>query len=171
MLAQSLFAGAGVLCFLDGAADAGNLAALEAAMGTPLPLRLAARRSPTNVTAGLQQFARGDSPSRVTSISSAAPRGRTSACSSSTITGQVGATGTEGVLLAFGDGSPALAAASHGLGTLLLLNFSVAESSSNLARQRIFPAWIQELVKSVGASEPAPASHVLGEPLVAESRK
>jgi hypothetical protein len=61
-----------------------------------------------------------------------------------------------------------MAALHHGLGTMLLLNFSAGELSSNLARQRIFPAWMQELVKAVSADEPAPGAHTIGETLNAE---
>jgi hypothetical protein len=56
----------------------------------------------------------------------------------------------------------------HGLGTVLLLNFSANELSSNLARQRIFPAWIQDLVKAIATEEPTPNAYVIGEPLQTE---
>ena len=50
-----------------------------------------------------------------------------------------------------------MASLGHGLGTMLLVNFSVSEFSSNLARQKIFPAWIQEMVKAISDDEPPPA--------------
>src|SRR4029453_3443668 len=56
----------------------------------------------------------------------------------------------------------------HGLGTLLIMNFSVSELSSNLARQRIFPAWMQELVKNLASDEPVPSSSIVGETVAAE---
>ena len=49
-----------------------------------------------------------------------------------------------------------MAAAGEGLGTLLVCNFSVNELSSNMARQRAFPAWIQDLVKTVGNEDNDP---------------
>jgi hypothetical protein len=61
-----------------------------------------------------------------------------------------------------------MASMGHGLGTLLLLNFSVSEFSSNLARQRIFPAWMQELVKTISSDEPLPAAYAIGETIQAE---
>jgi hypothetical protein len=61
-----------------------------------------------------------------------------------------------------------MAAVHHGLGTMLLLNFSASEFSSNLARQRLFPAWMQELVKAVSADEPPPAAYTIGETLHTE---
>src|ERR1019366_4503762 len=81
---------------------------------------------------------------------------------------QASATSAGGVLLAYGDESPAMAAVHHGLGTMLLLNFSASEFSSNLARQRLFPAWMQELVKAVSADEPPPAAYTIGETLHTE---
>jgi hypothetical protein len=56
----------------------------------------------------------------------------------------------------------------HGLGTLLLMNFSAGELSSNLARQRIFPAWMQEIVKNLETDEPQPASSTIGETVTSE---
>jgi len=61
-----------------------------------------------------------------------------------------------------------MAATNHGLGTLLLMNFSVSEFSSNLARQRIFPAWMQELAKNLTSEEAHAASTTLGEPITDE---
>jgi hypothetical protein len=81
---------------------------------------------------------------------------------------QASATGAGSVLLAYAEESPAMAALHHGLGTLLLLNFSAGELSSNLARQRLFPAWVQDLVKALSADEPAPASYTIGETLHTE---
>ena len=81
---------------------------------------------------------------------------------------QAGATSAGGVLLEYGDGSPAMASLHHGLGTLLLLNFSAGEFSSNLARQRIFPAWMQDLVKAISTDEPPPSSYTIGETLHTE---
>jgi hypothetical protein len=46
---------------------------------------------------------------------------------------------------------------------MLLLNFSASELSSNLARQRVFPAWMQDLVKALSADEPPPPAYTIGE--------
>jgi hypothetical protein len=51
---------------------------------------------------------------------------------------------------------------------MLLMNFSAGEFSSNLARQRVFPAWIQSLVKAISTHEPPPSSHTVGEPVQTE---
>ena len=61
-----------------------------------------------------------------------------------------------------------MASLHYGLGTMLLLNFSAGEFSSNLARQRIFPAWMQDLVKALSTAEPPPSSYAFGETLHTE---
>jgi hypothetical protein len=81
---------------------------------------------------------------------------------------QASATSAGGVLLAYADESPAMAAVHHGAGTMLLLNFSAGELSSNLARQRIFPAWMQQLIVAVSSDEPPPAAYTVGETLHTE---
>jgi hypothetical protein len=81
---------------------------------------------------------------------------------------EASATGSGTTLLTYADDTPAMAAVNHGLGTFLALNFSVSEFSSNLARQRIFPAWMQEIVKNLTSEEALPASSIIGEPLTDE---
>src|SRR5581483_7191826 len=77
-------------------------------------------------------------------------------------------TGAGNILLTYDDETPAMASLGYGLGTMLLLNFSVSEFSSNLARQKIFPAWIQELVKAISSDEPPPAAYTVGDNLQTE---
>jgi hypothetical protein len=48
------------------------------------------------------------------------------------------------------------------------MNFSPSEMSSNLVRQRIFPAWIQDLVKQLNTAEPAPLAYVAGQVVESE---
>jgi hypothetical protein len=167
-LARFLFEGGGLLYFLDGPADAANLAALETAVGSAvLPVRLGARRSATNVVTGAQQIVRGDFKSRYLRLFQGAAR-QNLALLEFYDYWQAGPTGVGEVLLAYSDDSPALTAFHHGLGTALLLNFSAGELSSNLARQRLFPAWIQELVKAVASDEAPPAAYPVGDTLHAE---
>ncbi len=167
-VAKSVFQGAGLVYFLDGPADADNLAALEKITGPgTLPLRLARRNLATNVTAGAQQIVRGDFKSPYLKLFQGGAR-QDLALLEFYDYYQAGATGAGGVLLQYGDESPAMAALHHGLGTVLLLNFSAGEFSSNLARQRIFPAWMQDLVKTLDTAEPPPSAYTVGEPLQAE---
>jgi len=166
--AKFLFRGGGLVYFLDGPADAENLAALEKITGpNSLPLRLSRRNIATNVTAGAQQIARGDFKSPFLKLFQGNTR-QDLALLEFYDYYQAGATSAGGVLLEYGDGSPAMASLHHGLGTLLLLNFSAGEFSSNLARQRIFPAWMQDLVRALETSEPPPCAHTIGESLQAE---
>ena len=72
------------------------------------------------------------------------------------------------MLLSYTDGTPALAQLNHGLGTLLLMNFSAGELSSNLARQRLFPAWMQEIVKNLANDEAAAPATIVGETVTDE---
>jgi Aerotolerance regulator N-terminal/von Willebrand factor type A domain len=163
-----LFQGGGLIYFLDGPADSQNIAALEKQIGPhTMPLRLAQRHTATNVVSGAQQIVRGDFKSRYLKLFQGSARQNLALLEFYDYY-QAGTTVAGSVLLAYGDDSPAMAALHHGLGTMLLMNFSANELSSNLARQRIFPAWMQELVKSVSSDEPPPAAHVIGETLLAE---
>ena len=167
-MAKSIFQGAGVIAFLDGTTDALNLSALETAMGpNTMPLRLVSQQSATNVAAGAQQVVRGDFKSRYLKLFRGATR-QDLALLEVYDYWQARPTGAGQVLLAYADESPAMAAAGHGLGTLMLLNFSPGEFSSNLARQRLFPAWMQELVKVVSSDEAPPTAFTIGEILHTE---
>jgi len=166
--AKFLFHGGGLVYFLDGPADTENLAALEKITGpNTMPLRLSRHSVATNVTAGAQQIVRGDFKSPYLKLFQGNTR-QDLALLEFYDYYQAGATSAGGVLLEYGDGSPAMAALHHGLGTLLLLNFSAGEFSSNLARQRIFPAWMQDLAKSISTAEPPPPSYTIGETLHTE---
>ncbi|HTA31644.1 MAG TPA: BatA domain-containing protein [Candidatus Cybelea sp.] len=166
--AKFLLGGGGLVYFLDGPADTENLTALEKITGADsLPMRLSRRNVATNVTAGAQQIVRGDFKSPYLKLFQGDAR-QDLALLQFYDYYQAGATSAGGVLLEYGDGSPAMAAMHHGLGTLLLLNFSAGEFSSNLARQRIFPAWMQDLVKALSTTEAAPSFHSIGETLQAE---
>ncbi len=166
--AKFLLRGGGLVYFLDGPADAENLGALEKITGAnSMPMRLSRRNVATNITAGAQQIARGDFKSPYLKLFQGNAR-QDLALLEFYDYYQAGATAAGGVLLEYGDGSPAMAALHHGLGTLLLLNFSAGEFSSNLARQRVFPAWMQDLVKALSTSEPPPSFHTFGETLQTE---
>lgn len=167
-VAKNVFQGGGLVYFLDGIADAENLAQLEKVTGAgTMPLRLAHKNVATNVTAGAQQITRGDFKSPYLKLFQGAARQDLALLEFYDFY-QAGATGAGGVLLQYGDESPAMAAVHHGLGTMLLLNFSAGEFSSNLARQRIFPAWMQDLVKTLGTAEPPPSAYTFGETIHAD---
>ena len=167
-VSKFLFQGGGLIYFLDGTADADNLSSLEKIFGpNTMPMSLSQRITATNVTAGAQQIARGDFQSPYLKLFQGDAR-QDLALLEFYDYYQAGATGAGGVLLEYGDKSPAMASLHYGLGTMLLMNFSAGEFSSNLARQRIFPAWIQNLVKAISTHEPPPSSHTVGEPVRTE---
>lgn len=153
--------------FLDGEHDAANLAAIEKAMSAPLPLKLGARRVAKNIGTGAQQIIKGDFKSRYLRLFRGANRQNLALLEFYDLY-DAGSTGAGSVLLTYADDTPAMASLNHGLGTLLLMNFSVGEFSSNLARLRIFPAWMQEIVKNITSEEPLPSSSLLGETVTDE---
>jgi len=168
LLADFVFHGGGLAYFLDGENDPANLAGLERAMtSNPLPLRLGAKRIAKNVGTGAQQIIRGDFKSRYLQLFRGANRQNLALLEFYDIY-DAAPTGTGNVLLTYADETPAMASLNHGLGTMLFLNFSVSEFSSNLARQRIFPAWMQEIVKNLTSDEPLPVSSVVGEAVTDE---
>ena len=158
-VANFLFQGGGLIYFLDGAADAQNLAVIETAIGpNTLPLQISRHHTATNVVSGAQQVVRGDFKSRYLKLFRGDSRQNLALLEFYDYY-QASATGAGSVLLAYADESPAMGALHHGQGTLLLLNFSAGELSSNLARQRLFPAWMQDLVKAVCQRPPARRLH------------
>lgn len=166
-VADFVFHGGGVVYFLDGDVDAENLAALESAAHARMPLQLGPKRAAENVGGDAQQILRGDFKSRFLQLFRGAQRQNLALLEFYDFH-DASATGTGAVLLSYADGTPAMAQLDHGLGTLLLLNFSASELSSNLARQRMFPAWMQELVKNLASHEFAPASNMVGAAVTGE---
>ncbi len=167
-LAKFLQHGGSIVWFLDGDSDPDNLARLEKAAGAPiLPIRLGPLRRTERVGTGAQQLTTGDFQSRFLRLFKGTLRqdlGLLEFYDFHTAS----ATGVGKVLLRFADETPAFSVSDHGLGTLVLLNFSASELSSNLARQRIFPAWIQDLVKQLDTSEPVPVAWAAGQLVEAE---
>jgi hypothetical protein len=168
LLADFIFHGGGAVYFLDGETDVENLADLQSAMGAQLPLHLGQKRIAKNLGANSQQIIRGEfSKSRFLRLFRGVHRQDLALLEFYDLT-EASATGAGQVLLTYADETPAMASLDHGLGTLLLMNFSVSEFSSNLARQRIFPAWMQEIVKNLSTDEPIPTSTVVGDSVSGE---
>jgi hypothetical protein len=168
VVGQFLFHGGGLVYFLDGQADAENMAQLEKITGPKtMPMRLERHQAAANVTAGAQQIARGDFRSPYLRLFQGDARQNLALLEFYDYY-QAGATSADSVLLTYGDGSPAMADLHYGLGTMLLLNFSAGEFSSNLARQRIFPAWMQDIVKVMSTEELPPSSYTIGETVQTE---
>jgi len=77
-------------------------------------------------------------------------------------------TGQGEVLLQYSDGTPAVGTAVIGLGTVVICNFAPAELASNLARQRLFPAWMHDLMKGLSAEAPLETGRETGAIMTAE---
>lgn len=166
-LAKFLFNGGGMVYFLDGKEDGENLKRLEKATGGPMPLKLGDRRVVENVGTGAQQIIKGDFKSKYLKLFRGSTRQDLGLLEFYDFY-NASSSGKGNVLLTYADETPALATIDHGMGTILLVNFSVGELSSNVARQKIFPAWIQEMVKSITGDEPPPTSYIIGENIQAE---
>ena len=165
-LAQFVFNGGAVVYFLDGPEDPGNLEGLKNAMGE-IPLTLYQKRSLQKVADGGQQIAKGDFRSPHLQLFRGELRRNLGLLEFYDFY-SASHTGSGDVVLSFTDGTPALASMQYGLGSILLLNFSASELSSNIARQRIFPAWMHALTESLNTTEAVPISYLTGERVHAE---
>jgi hypothetical protein len=162
LLADFLFRGGGAILFLDGGADRQNVESLHQALrGGALPFRITHWQTAENIPGGFQQVLRGDFRSPFLRIFSGTHRQALGRLQFYEYYHAL-PTGEEAILLHFADGTPAMGSAQVGAGTLLLCNFSVSELGSNLARERVFPAWLQEMVRHVDARENEPPNYLVG---------
>ncbi|AHF93035.1 membrane protein [Opitutaceae bacterium TAV5] len=167
-LAKLLFHGSGIVWFLDADSDADNLARLGQHLdGVTLPITLGPLRKLESIGEDAQQVATGDFKSPFLHLFRGTLR-QDLALLEFYDFHTASATGSGRILLRFADETPAMASLEYGLGTLVLMNFSVSEFSGNLARQRIFPAWVQDLVRQLDTAEPPPLSFTAGQPVQGE---
>ncbi len=167
-LAKFLFQGGGVVYFLDGPTDAENLDQMEKEIGVgAMPIRLRQRQVAGNIASGAQQISKGDFKSRYLKLFRGPARQNLALLEFYDFY-RAASTGAGNILLTYSDDSPAMAELDYGTGTLLLMNFSVSEFSSNLARQRIFPAWVQEIVKNLDNDAAPTTSYVVGDTITTE---
>lgn len=168
-LAGFIRGGGGVIWFLDGPASAENLELLSENLGIESPLRITGTYNSSQMPDGVLHLARGDFNSRFLRLFEGERRQNLGMLEFYQI--QRAAHHTEGkALLSFADGSPAMIEVQVGLGTLLICNFSVAEEASNLARQRLFPAWIHEILLRLDSSSSMGSDRFLpGDPLHADA--
>jgi hypothetical protein len=137
--------GGGLLLFLDGYADAKNLEKLAKEAGVAMPLRLGQKLGQDELHDGAMKVAHADMRSRFLRLFQGERIQNLSLLEFYDFH-RAAATETGKVILRYADETPAMAECSIGLGSLILCNFSVAEASSNLARQRLFPVWIHEIL-------------------------
>lgn len=152
-LAKFVKDGGSIVYFSDGKFDAENLRLLDKAGGGDFaPLQLTKKQETANLASGAQQIMKGDFRSKYLRIFQGSQRQNLALMEFYEYYHALPAS-QGSVLLSYADGSPALAASHPALGTFLLCNFSVNELASNMARQRAFPAWIQDLVKALDSEE------------------
>ena len=168
-LARFLQRGGGVIWFLDGELDAANLRAIAEAdgEGNAIPLRLAGWQDADHLPDGAQRIARGEFKSRFLRLFQGTRRQNLAPLRFYRFQQAVSDDG-DSVILEYADGTPALIRLERGLGTLLLANFSLKETDSNMVRQRLFPAWMQELVKNVSISDAGENAYQVGDQVQVE---
>ncbi len=168
-LADFLKSGGGVLYFLDGPADNENLSALAEWFSQPeaVPLRLNTHLEGEKTGGEPAQIAKASFDSRFLRLFRGTSR---DLLAQLTFYERWSARAQDhaSVLMSYADGTPAMAQGSPGLGNLVLCNFSVAEIASNIARQRVFPAWIQELVAQLSIERMAASHHEPGDLMQAD---
>lgn len=150
-LAGFLAQGGGVLWFLDGdgANDTASLEALDrAAGGSFIPFQLAGRLTAENFGGVPQKLARGQFDSRFLRLFQGAGRQSLGLLEFYSLQRAL-PTAHGRVLLNYADGTPAMGSSENGHGTAVFCNFAPAELASNIARQRLFPAWMQDMVKAL----------------------
>jgi hypothetical protein len=165
LIAEFLFAGGGVVWFLDSPADATNLPQMSQALGHEgTALQLGAWHS-TESLANARQVIGGDFRSPFLDIFSGT---RVQDLGKLEVYDNYSAafTGKGKKLLNFADGSPAMTEQTHGIGQLILINFSPNAKHSNLAKLRFFPVWIQTLVHAFGSEPKQALYHTIGQRVV-----
>ncbi len=160
--------GGGVLYFCDGKSDRENLAALDEAAGRPcMPFQLAGQLTAENFGGDPQRILQGKFESPLLRLFRGTNRQALSVLEFYAIQRAL-PSGRGEVLLSYTDGTPALGTATTGLGTAVICNFAPAELASNLARQRLFPAWIQDLMKGLAAEATPEGGRETGAQMTAE---
>lgn len=168
-LVNYLQRGGGAIWFLDGEMDPVNIRNLNTALGddSNLPLKLLGWQPEKSMPDGFQKLSRGNFKSDFLRLFRGSNR-QNLGLLNFTQYRQATASDDTSILLSFADGTPALATASIGLGTLLMANFSIDEAHSNLARQKTFPAWLQDLVKNIATADTGELYHEAGTEITAD---
>ncbi|MDP0492598.1 MAG: BatA domain-containing protein [Verrucomicrobiota bacterium JB023] len=162
VLASFLSSGGGMILFLDGEHDRENLQRLAENLSEDLPLTLSTKLSAANLPNGAMQVARGDFRSRFLRLFQGERRRNLGFLEFYELY-HASPTGEGRILLSYADGTPAMAEAQVGLGTLLLCNFSVSEISSNLARQQLFPGWIHDILANLSPAGGTDLDYLAGD--------
>ncbi|MCM8533279.1 MAG: BatA domain-containing protein, partial [Lentisphaeraceae bacterium] len=144
LLSNFMSKGGSVIYFLDGDNDAINLKNLEKELPSQLPFTASLKLTSSNLPGGRIQIRSGHFKSKYLKLFRGEARKRLSELDFyEYYQATPGTTGK--ILLNYAEGTPAMATVNVGFGNLLLCNFSIRESGSNISAQKIFPAWIHEI--------------------------
>ncbi|WP_269524884.1 vWA domain-containing protein [Coraliomargarita parva] len=166
-IAEFLFAGGNLVWYLNGPADPQSLSELGAAIGEAgMALQLGDWMESDQLSAA-KRVIRGNFDSPFLKLFSGTRRQDLGLLE---VYDNFAAarTGTGETLLYFDDGSPALSLQEHGLGQILLVNFSPAPEASNLVKQRFFPVWTQSILAAFHGGGSAPIHYQVGDQIVTE---
>jgi hypothetical protein len=152
VIKQFLSNGGSIVYFLDGTFEPENLKSLEIAFdNSPLPARISAKQIGSKQGFGARKFMKGDFKSPFLKIFDGLNREKLSHLKFYDY--YLSAVNDEkGVLLYFDDNSPALFREIYGQGRILFFNISANELDSNIARQDVFPVWMQEIARHLKPS-------------------
>ena len=160
--------GGGLVYFLNGTHDSENLERFdEVAAQTVVPFHVAGRLTTENFGGRPQKFAKGEFRSPYLRLFRGESRQALARLEFYEIYRAFPT--TEGqIILSYSDGTPAMGVADIGLGAAVFCNFAPAELASNLARERSFPAWLQEIVKTLTPEAMPESGQEVGSALVAK---
>lgn len=162
LVADFVFSGGGVVWFLDSSEDIVNVPLISNLLGDQ---GAALQLGPWNTTESLanaRQVMTGDFGSPFLKLFTGTQLqdlGRLEVYDNYS----AASTGAGKVLLGFADGTPAMTEQSYGMGQLILINFSPNTTHSNLAKQRFFPIWVQDLVNAFGSDQSEPLYITVGQ--------
>ena len=160
--------GGGLVYFLNGKKDSENLQMIDkVAAQTVVPFHVSTKLTTKNFGGRPQKFAKGEFRSPYLRLFRGENRQALARLEFYEIYRAFPT--TEGkIILSFSDGSPAMGISDIGLGTAVFCNFAPAELASNLARERSFPAWLQEIVKNLTPESMPETGHEIGSALSAK---
>lgn len=165
LIGDFLFSGGGIVWFLDDPADPINLATLSNEIGDEGTAMQLSTWHETQSLDTAHQIIGGDFNSPFLKLFSGTRRqdlGRLEVYDNFSASYH----GNGKKLLTFADGTPAMTEQTHGLGQLLLLNFSTDTHYSNLAKQRFFPVWMQSVIHAFGTDHVSQLYQQVGQRVV-----
>ena len=148
LLANFMNKGGSVVYFVDSPNDQYNLQVLRKELTVDLPFIPGRLLTADNIPGGRVKLRSGQFRSKYLALFRGEAKKRLAALDFYEYH-QARVTASGQVLLSYSEGTPAMASCAVGLGQLLLCNFSIRETGSNIASQKVFPAWIHEITRNL----------------------